>query len=146
MRSTYQSAFGANEMPRNETLIVSTTVFNIPTNDSKQDFLAAVKKGRTQNEPQTGRFEVISNREELYGARPETCVVYQSAAKDFGVEAKRGGEYSIFETFGMDCIHPSKPSVGISVELSRKAPPGTTFPEFEAMASNLLQSVKFVAF
>lgn len=145
IRSTYEAAFGASPMPRNDTLIVAVRVYTAPPSTNKQEFLEAIKRGRI-DEPQTGRFERIRNREALYGIRPETCVVHQAASKDFGAEAKRGGEYSILETYGMNCIHPIKPQVGVLIELSRKAPPGTKFPEFEAMAQTLLKSVKFGEF
>jgi hypothetical protein len=146
MRTTYQAVFGANEMPKNETLIVTNSVYNIPTpTNTKQEFLSIVKEGRV-SEPKTGRFETINNNEQIDTDRPETCVIHQSTTKDFGAEAKRGGEYSILETYGMNCIHPTNSSVGIFVELSRKAPPGTTFSDFDTMGSTLLQSVTFGEF
>ncbi len=46
----------------------------------------------------------------------------------------------------MNCIHPIKSQVGILVELSRKAPPGTKFSEFEPMAQALLRSVRLNEF
>ncbi|KON48667.1 hypothetical protein AL013_01470 [Mariprofundus ferrooxydans] len=145
MRSTYQSAFGAIGTPKNDTMIVSSSVYNIQPPASKDAFLKAVHEGRS-NEPKTGRFEVIRNSEQLYKERAETCVIYKSASKDFGAEAKRGGQYSVLEVIGMHCISPQKPNIGIQVELSRKAPPGTTYPDFEADGLALLQSVKFGAF
>lgn len=144
-RSTYEAVFGARQMPKNDTLIVGVRVYNAPPSTSMEEFLEVVKKGRIA-EPQTGRFERIRNNEALYNTRPETCVVHQSASKDFGAEAKRGGEYSILETFGMNCIHPIKPQVGVLIELSRKALPETELPELEAMAQALLKSVKFGEF
>ena len=102
MRSTYQSAFGALGMPKNDTVIVSSSVYNIKPAASKEEFLKAVHEGRT-SEPGTGRFEAIRNVDQLYEARPETCVIYKSASKDFGVEAKRGGQYSVLEMIGMHC-------------------------------------------
>jgi len=145
MRSTYQSAFGALGRPKNDTVIVSSAVYNIKPTASKEEFLKAVHEGRAGG-PNTGRFEAIRNVEQLYEARPETCVLYKSASKDFGMEARRGGEYSVLEMIGMHCVHPSKPNVGIQVEFSRKAPPGTTHPDFEATGISVLQSVKFGAF
>ena len=145
IRSTYQAAFGAGEMPENDTLIVAVLVYDAPPSASKQEFLEAVRRDRAA-EPQTGRFEVIRNSEAISDERAETCIVHQSASKDFGAEAKRGGEYSVLETFGMNCIHPLKPKVGVLIELSRKAPPGTTFPGFDAMAERLLGSVSFGEF
>lgn len=145
IRTTYQAAFGALGMPKNDTLIVASSVYNIRPFATKEEFLSMVREGRA-NEPETGRFENLRNVEELYADRPETCVIYKSASKDFGAEAKRGGDYSVLEMVGMHCVHPDKPSVGIHVELSRKAPPGTTYPTLEADALSLLRSVRFGAF
>jgi len=145
IRSTYEAAFGASGMPKNDTLIVGVRVYNAPPSADKQAFLEAIKKGRVA-EPDTGRFEIIGNSEVLSEVRSETCVVHKSASKDFGLEAKRGGEYSILETFGMNCIHPIKPKVAVLVELSRKVPPGSEFPQFEPMAQALLKSVTFGEF
>lgn len=145
MRSSYQAAFFAFPMPKHESLSVLSVVSSMPRIMNKQDFLEHVKSGLGGG-PEIGRFEQMKLNTSLYEQRAETCVVYQSADKDFGVEAKRGGEYSVYETFGMFCIHPDQPKVKVRVELSRKAPPGTTFPEFDAMAEGLLQSVVFSEF
>ena len=145
IRTTYQSAFGALGMPKNDTVIVSSSVYSIKPPASKEDFLNEVHRGRS-NEPDTGRFEMIRNSEKLYEDRPETCVIYRSASKDFGVEAKRGGQYSVLETIGMHCVYPNKPNVGIQVEFSRKAPPETTYPKFDDVGLTVLQSVKFGEF
>lgn len=145
VRSTYQGVFGAIGTPENDTLIVSCKVYSIQPVSSKKDFLNEVHELRIR-EPNTGRFESIRNTEQLYDNRPETCVIYRSASKDFGAEAKRGGQYSILETIGMHCVYPSKPAVGIQVELSRKAPPDTSYKNFDEIGIALLQSVKFGAF
>ena len=145
IRSTYEAAFGASRMPRHESLIVAVRVYDLPATTNKQEFLKYIKQKREAG-PKTGRFEKIRNNQSLYNVRSESCVVHQSASKDFGSEAKRGGDYSVFETFGMTCRHPMKPQVGMFIELSRKAPPATDFPEFEIMAQNLLKSVKFIEF
>jgi hypothetical protein len=145
IRTTYQGAFGALGMPRNDTLIVAYTVFNVKPFATKQEFLNIVREGRAA-EPQTGRFETIRSVEELYSDRSEICVMYRSASKDFGVEAKRGGEYSVFEEIGMYCAHPKNPKVGIQVEITRKAPPGAAYPTLEADALTLLRSVQFGEF
>ncbi|RJQ72302.1 MAG: hypothetical protein C4519_18620 [Desulfobacteraceae bacterium] len=145
MRSTYQIAFGALGMPKNDTVIVSSTVYNIDPPASKEEFLKTLQKRRS-SEPNTGRFEVIQNTEQVYEDRSETCVIYRSASKDFGAEAKRGGQYSVLEMLGMHCVHPDKPNIGIQVEFSRKAPPETTYPQFENTGLTILQSVKFGEF
>src|SRR5690606_788203 len=118
---------------------------NLPQVTSKDAFLDVIRTARA-NEPKTGRFELIRNAENLYDARAETCVIYRAASKDFGVEGRRGGKYSVLETLGMHCIHPSRPQVGVHVELSRKAPPDTRYADFETEGLALLQSVTFGEF
>ena len=143
LRSTYQIMLGAKGDNQKETLIVGVSTYNIPAFSSPQDFLAHVKSGRAA-EPQTGRFEVVRNEEQLYTERSETCVKHETESKDF--RAKRGGDYSIIRYIGMNCIHPKQPTVGILVELSREAPPGIEYPQFKPMGSQLLKSVEFSAY
>jgi hypothetical protein len=143
VQSTYQITLGAKGDNPNETLIVSASTFKIPAFSSPQDFLAYVKSGRAA-EPQTGRFEVVRNDEQLDTERSETCVKHETESKDFG--AKRGSDYSVIQYVGMNCIHPEKPTVGIFVELSRKAPPGIDYPQFKTMGSQLLKSVELSAY
>ncbi len=145
LRTTYQSAFAALGTQKYDTLIVASIVYKIEPSLSKLDFLHAVKTERN-NEPDTGQYELIRNTEDLYEDRSETCVIYKSAYKDFGVNAKRGGEYSIYETIGMHCIYPYKSDIAILIELSRKAPPEMSYPNFEKEGLEILQSVKFVEF
>lgn len=141
--STYQTVLATKGKIANESLIVIAQVFEIPPMSSKNDFLSYVKEGRA-NEPITGRFEAIKNQEILYEQREETCVKHQAATKDFG--EKRGGEYTIFETFGMNCIHPKNEKIGVFIEFSRKAPPETINEDFEQFGENLLKSVEFKDF
>lgn len=143
VRSTYQVTLRTVGDNPNETLVVSASIYQIPAFSSPQDFLVYVKAGRAA-EPQTGRFELVKNDEQLYADRGETCVKHEMESKDFG--AKRGGDFSLIQYIGMNCIHPKNPEVGVFVELSRKAPPGIEFPEMKAMGSQLLESVEFSAF
>jgi hypothetical protein len=132
VQSTYQITLGTKGDNPNETLIASVSTFQIPTFSSPQDFLSHVRSARAA-EPQTGRFEVIKNDEQLYAARSETCVKHEMESKNFG--AKRGNDYTVIEYFGMNCI-----------QLSRKAPPGIEYPRFKTMGSQLLKSVEFRAY
>jgi hypothetical protein len=140
LHTNYQFVLARNGKTPNESYIVNVSVMQLPALSSNAAFLEHVKKGRTA-EPQTGRFEVIRNSEELGTQRKETCVMHRSISKDFG--AKRGGDYTIYETYGMNCIHPSKPQIGMFIELSRKAPPDSPDPGFEQLGVELLASVRF---
>jgi hypothetical protein len=143
VQSTYQITIGVVGDRPDETFIVSAATVQIPAFSTAQDFLAHVKAGR-RAEPKTGRFEIIKNDEQLYTERSETCVKHETESKDFG--AKRGNDYSVIQYFGMNCIHPKNPTIGIFVELSRKAPPGVESPLFRTMGSQLLKSVQFSAY
>jgi len=143
VQSTYQVTLGAKGDNPNETLIVNVSTYQIPTFSAPEDFLAYVKYSRA-GEPKTGRFEIIKNDEQLYMERVETCVKHETESKDHG--AKRGGDYTIIQYFGMNCIHPKNTAVGILVELSRKSPPGIEYPQFKTLGSRLLNSVDFSAY
>lgn len=167
-RSASHSVFEALGMPKNDTVIVSQSGqsllmlsnpqvmvspgvyyipgYNFPPPASKEDFLKAVSKWRASSVPSTGRFEVIRNSELLLESRPETCVIYKSEEKVLGVKAKRGSQYSVLDKIGMHCVHPNESGAVIQVEFSRKAPPDTTYPNFEATGLAVLQSVKFDEF
>lgn len=143
VRSTYQVTLGAIGDKPNETLVTSGSTFQVPSFSSPQDFLAHVKASRAAV-PQTGRFETVRNEERLFPERTEVCVIHEAESKDFG--AKRGSDYTAVQYFGMNCIHPQKSTVGVFVELSRKAPPGTEDTQFKAMGAQLLRSVEFGAY
>lgn len=146
MRTTYETLIGRYGSNKNETFVVAVSFYNLPKpSPSKDEFLELIKESHA-NEPKTGRYEVLRSEVKLYDVRAETCVIHKSASKDFGAKAKRGGEYSFYETYGMNCVHPLKPNVGMVIELSRKAPPEMKFPEFNDMGSALLESVKFEKF
>ena len=138
--STYQITLGAKGHNNNETIVASVSSYGLPVFSSNEEFFEFVKSGRS-SEPQTGRFETIKNEETMYKERQETCVKHHMLSKDFG--AKRGGNYTLIEYIGMNCIHPKNPKVGIFVELSRKAPPEVENLNFENLGLSLLQSVEF---
>jgi hypothetical protein len=143
MRSTYQTVLASTGKDQNETFIVATQIFQISNVGSKEDFLKRVKEQRAA-EPQTGRFETTKNREFLDNERTETCVRHIAASKDYG--AKRGADFTIYETYGMNCIHPNNPEIGVFVELSKKAPQDMTSEDFEILGKDLLRSVEFTKF
>ena len=141
MRSTYQVVLGA-QGSGNETYVTSVNVYQLPGGLSPEQFLAHVKTGRAA-EPQTGRFELISNNEQPYTDRPEVCVKHRAISKDYG--ARRGGDFTLVDYLGMNCIHPSSPQVGVFVELSRKAATPAD-ASFDADGIRLLRSVAFAQF
>jgi len=138
--TTYHIILTANGKNSNENFTVAAQVTEIPQFASKEEFLKTVQEQKAA-ELQTGKFELINNKEFLDDNRPETCVKHMIAYRDYG--KKSGEDFTIYETYGMNCIHPNNPKLGILVELSRKAPPEILGPDFENLGENLLRSVQF---
>jgi len=143
LRYSYQTTLAMYGDDPSESLITQVSVFNIDPQKSKEAFLLYIQKKRAE-EPDTGRYELIEQSLKPYSERKEICVWHRTSSKDFG--AKREGVYTIFETLGMYCIHPSKPNIGIFVELSRKAPLGHVNKSFDSLGEQLLRSVIFNEF
>ena len=140
---TYQTTLAMYGDDPSESLITQVSIFNIPSDRSDNSFLSFIQN-KSAEEPQTGRFEMIKESLVPYDEREEECIKKRTSAKDYG--AKREGTYTIFETYGMYCVHPMKPNIGVFVELSRKAPFGHINSIFEVMGEQLLQSVIFSDF
>ena len=143
VRSTYQVTLGGRGLSKDETFITNVAINQLPAGLSREQFLEYVKKGRAA-EPQTGRFETVNNDEHFSDQRQEVCVEHRATSKDYGVT--RGQSFAIIEYRGMNCIHPDDASIGVLVELSRKAPPSVADPAFDAAGAELLRSVEFKRF
>ena len=143
VRSTYQVTLGARGPSKDETFVTHANVYQSPSGLSREQFLEHVRKGRA-DEPRTGRFEVVGNDEHFSERRQEVCVEHRAASRDHG--ATRGYSFTIVDYLGMNCIHPADSSIGVLVELSRKAPPSLPDPAFDATGAELLRSVEFAKF
>ena len=142
VQNTYRTTL-ATRGDKNESIITAVSIFNIPVQKSKESFLKFIKSERNK-EPKTGRFEIMNKSLVLYKERNEICAKHNSSSKDFG--AKRDNKYTLFETYGMYCIHPSKPNIAVFIELSRKAPMGIKNKSFSSFGEQLLKSVTFKDF
>ena len=142
-QQTYRTMLAMQGENKKETIIISSSMFNIEPHESKASFLSSIKKVRN-SEPDTGRFEVIKQSLDIYSERTEICAKFSSSSKDFG--AQRDNKYTIYETYGMYCIHPNKPNIGFHIELSRKAPFGNENKLFNSLGEQLIKSVEFIKF
>lgn|GEM_PF-4335864 len=80
----------------------------------------------------------------MYKAREEVCAYFSSSSKDYG--AKHSDGYALYETYGMYCVHPYNNSIGVFIELSRKAPFSKSEGPINKLGEKLLISVKFSDF
>jgi hypothetical protein len=55
----------------------------------------------------------------------------------------RDGQYTIFEVYGVYCIHPNNNNIGLFIQLSRKAPFDQKNQLFKQLGQDLLDSIVF---
>lgn len=139
VQQTSRTNIATHGRNKDETYMISTTMYNIPPDQKAEEFLTYFKS-ESSGEPNTGRFEKISERIQLDKDRIEVCINYSRSSKDYG--AKRSGEYTIYEVYGMHCIHPHKSSIAAYIEISRKSPFSQTDSPIDEIGRKLLKSVK----
>ncbi len=125
---------------QDETLAIALETFNLSNETDKENFLSFIKEQDKQS-PKTGRFERLNQSFEPYNHQNAQCVKHIASSKDYG--AKRDGEYTIFEVYGMYCIHPHNNDIGIFIQLSRKAPFSQKTELLNTWGQDLLDSVVF---
>ncbi len=145
---TYQYLIAAR-VEKNVTLVAgSGGVSNAGPIDTGDKLLEAVQKRMSGvDDPKTYRFEKIKESQfaQITSQDQAVCVRYGSTSKDLGVDAKRGGDYSILEIVGLACLHPLRPVI-VDVQYTRKAPPDVKSEAFESEADEFLKSIKFREF
>lgn len=139
---TYNTTIFLANKKEQETFAVATLLFNIEEQKSKEDFMTLIKN-RRQETPNTGRFERIKQSLVFY-KNINMCVKHRVTSKDFG--AKRNSQYTIYEEYGMYCVHPYNSKIGVFIELSRKAPFDYKNKSFDKWGEEFLKSVEFSKF
>ncbi|CAC9647754.1 hypothetical protein [bacterium endosymbiont of Bathymodiolus sp. 5 South] len=138
---TYQAIlFNKN---KDETLITVIETFNLSEEINKENFLSFIKD-REKKAPKTGRYERITEFINSYNHKGATCVKHIASSKDYG--AKRDGQYTIFEVYGVYCIHPNNNNIGLFIQLSRKAPFDQKNQLFKQLGQDLLDSIVFKSY
>ena len=140
---TYETVLAVKNEESQETLLTVISIFNLPKLKSADDLLSFIKSNEEKS-PKTNRFETIEESLTPYNYKNAKCVKKNFSKKDYG--AKRNGKYTIFEVYGMYCIHPYKEDIGVNIELSRKAPFPNKNELFIGWGEELLQSVTFEPF
>lgn len=139
--SLYPQAFYQHRKSRRkrQSLEIDIIKFSVQSYSlSKEGFFDLVKAQRT---PKSGNIRVIKDSQEFYSSRSETCVIYKSAG-----EFVKPFRHTHIEEYGMSCIHPYNPSVGITIEWRRFYYPDSSFPGFNDIGEALFKSVTFREF
>ena len=117
--SGYQSSLASKGVNENESLVVNTSIFQLPELGSEKEFLDYVVKSRAAT-PKTGRFENKQNTEELSPLNGVVCVKYHSISEDKNAKIKDGTVSMLLESIGYNCQHPLNKTVGVNIEYSSR--------------------------
>lgn len=141
-RTSYKTIISFLDKEKLESVIIGTLLFNTKEQKTKEDFMAFIKNGREAT-PNTGRYEVISQSLSYY-ENIDMCIKHRMTSKDLG--KRINNQYAIYEEYGMSCVHPDNPKIGVWIEISRKAPFDYKNESFDKWGEELLKSVKFSKF
>jgi hypothetical protein len=143
--STYQLSLGKRGPRRNETYIANAQLYSLPAFASEQEFKKAVSAGRLA-EPDTGRFRLLTNEENLVSRKDTWCVEYHTIAEDRAAKTPDGAATMVRDEYGYHCQHPRKRSVGVFYSYSLRHAPGDVDVDLQRKAKDFLENVNFVDF
>ena len=139
-------AFGKNGAVEGESYIAAASLYRIPKLNSKEEYLAFVKKGRS-NDTDPSRFEIIKNNEYLSKKQTALCVKHDSSAKDKNASYEgKESDYLILDAIGYNCRHPHNNTVGVNFEFTHRHFEETKNSDFSKIAELYLNKLKFTKF
>lgn len=145
LASTYQLSLGKRGPRRNETYIANVQLYPLPDLASEQDFRKAISEGRVA-EPNTGRFRLLTNIENLVSMKGTWCVEYHTVSEDRAAKTPDGPITMIRDEYGYHCQHPLKKNVGVFFSYSLRHAARDEDLELSRKAEAFLKNVNFVDF
>src|SRR2546422_7861287 len=144
-RSTFLLALGKRGPQPDATYIASVILYKLPDVDSEVQFLKLISERRL-SEPDTGRFRIVKNAEEISHRSEVYCVKYHTISEDHAARTSSGARSMLSEMMGYHCQHPKNKNVGVNFQYSHRHYPGDEDPLIGKKAAEFLEDVKFIAF
>jgi hypothetical protein len=141
--TTYQLAL--QKRKSNSTYVAIVQLYKLPTFGSAEEFKKTISEGR-QAEPDTGRFKMLKNDEELFLDRGAWCIKYHTVVEDRASRTPTGTSVLIRDERGYHCQHTANKNVGVWFAYSLRHMPDEQDPQLENKAREFLEQVKFTAF
>jgi hypothetical protein len=141
--TTYQLAL--QKRKANSTYVAVVQVYKLPTFASAEEFKRTISEGRAA-EPDTGRFRMLKNEEELSLEREGWCVKYHTVVEDRASKIPGGTLVMVRDERGYHCQHVANKNVGVWFAYSLRQMPDQQDPELEKKARAFLEQVQFTAF
>jgi hypothetical protein len=143
--SLYELALIKRGSKPDATYAAQVKLFQLPKIESEELYLQYVSQGRAA-EPETGRFKIIQNKEEIVTGRETYCVKYQSVSEDKAAKTRSGAKAMIMETIGYNCQHSKNKSIGVDFGYSYRHYAGDEDADLEKKANAFLEQVRFTDF
>ncbi|HTP66766.1 MAG TPA: hypothetical protein VMJ66_15345 [Geobacteraceae bacterium] len=143
--SLYQLTFIKQGVKQDSTYVAQVVLFKLASFESEQSFLQYVSQGRAAG-PDTGRFETLKNKEEIFRGREVICVKYGSVSVDKASKTQSAVRTMIMETTGYCCQHPKNKNIGVDFGYSYRHYPGDEDADFEKKAHEFLEQIRFTDF
>ena len=144
--SGYQMTLSKEGDNNNESLVANVSIYQIPEFTSDAEFFGYIKEHRATS-PNIGRFDLITNAENLSSLNGAICVKHHNISQDNN--AKITGcktAVMLMENIGYNCIHPKKKSIGVNVEYSLRHFVDTEYPLLNQNAETFFNNIEFTEF
>jgi hypothetical protein len=143
--SLYELGFVKRGDKPDATYAAQVKLFQLPKIDSEEQYLKYVSEGRAAG-PETRRFKIIQNKEEIYHGREGYCVKHHSVSEDKAAKTQSGPKGMVLETIGYNCQHPKNKAIGVYFEYSYRHHAGDEDSNLEKKANAFLDQVRFTDF
>jgi hypothetical protein len=144
-RSTLQLVLGKQGPQPDATYMVLVVLYRLPDLNSETEFLKFISEQRL-SAPETGRFRIVKNVEEISRGRGAYCVSYHTISEDYAARTSSGVRSMLSEMMGYHCQHPKNKNVGVNFQYSHRHYPGNEDSFLEKKATEVLEEVRFIAF
>jgi hypothetical protein len=127
-----------------ENFVIRASLYQLPAFKTNEEFVHLVKeaqaKGGNPERLKTMKHEVVT-----FAMKGIDCAKSYMVIEDHGA-AKRVGKTGVMvqETLTLDCAHPKRRNIGVSVLYSQRNYPGQGDPRFLEKGTSLFNSVEFV--
>ena len=143
--SGYQATMASKGANENESLVVNTSIFQLPELSSEEDFLDYIVSSRAAA-PKTGRFDNKQNNETLSRLNGAVCVKYHSISEDKNAKITGGTASMLLESIGYNCQHPLNKTVGVNIEYSSRYFQGSQNSQLIEDSAEYFNNVQFTDF
>jgi len=128
---------------KDETYALSVFVFEIPSCNSKEEFMDFVKDFQGKD-ADAKRFNVIENETEYVDEMNYYCVRYHTVAEDKKPTRRSWSRAPmLLEMVGYICRHPENKNIGIVMDYSQRAYPGHQDEGLEEKAREIFGRLTF---